>query len=576
MMKQLIIFCLGLLVAFSSSAQPRFGNFEAVRLINGTEFAAGLRNGTIYYDVTANKFKFRQNGAWVELGSGGSGGVTDGDKGDITVTLSGATWTVDNGVISFPKMQSIAQNTVIGRILTGAGPPAELTATDINTMLPLFSTTAKGLAPLSPGGTTSYLRADGTWADPALSGTGTTETASNLLNKSGSDIRMGGAQTVATAMDLNADAAMEFSIEDPVTPKFGIIRGTGFGLNQGIHYVAGDYATKAAEYSRFTPQNHSLEFYHENAAGESVTFRVGAAGTGSLATFYTDNKTTKTGIQYAGTGYETQPTTLVTRGWVENAISAATSSAVPDGDKGDVTVKNGGLTWTIDNNAVTLAKIQDISGLRILGRSASTSGDPMQLTELDVRTMLSTFSTTAKGLAPVSPGGTTAFLRADGTWQAPPSGGSDAIFTSTTAGDVPPSGGGTGKYLRSDATWVTGTTVPSFSEGSYTPVAANLSLNASAVTPANAEYVRVGNKVTVSGGVYLDTTDGGVASFTLTLPIASNFTNGMQSSGTVVGWPADGYGTVSSDDTLDKASISIRPLDALNRLYYYHYTYKIQ
>jgi hypothetical protein len=78
------------------------------------------------------------------------------------------------------------------------------------------------------------------------------------------------------------------------------------------------------------------------------------------------------------------------------------------------------------------------------------------------------------GLSPASGGGTTNYLRADGTWAAPPGGGATnlgytaatRVLTSDTGTDVtlplvttgdaglaPASGGGTSNYLRADGTW---------------------------------------------------------------------------------------------------------------------------
>jgi len=57
---------------------------------------------------------------WQAEASGG-GGLADGDKGDITVTSSGAVWTIDNNVVTFSKFQQIATDRLLGRDAAGTG-----------------------------------------------------------------------------------------------------------------------------------------------------------------------------------------------------------------------------------------------------------------------------------------------------------------------------------------------------------------------------------------------------------------------------------------------------------------------
>jgi hypothetical protein len=51
-----------------------------------------------------------------------------------------------------------------------------------------------------------------------------------------------------------------------------------------------------------------------------------------------------------------------------------TGTGVSDGDKGDITVSSSGTVWTIDNNAVTNAKINDIDWSKVTGEPTTLSG----------------------------------------------------------------------------------------------------------------------------------------------------------------------------------------------------------
>ena len=72
-----------------------------------------------------------------------------------------------------------------------------------------------------------------------------------------------------------------------------------------------------------------------------------------------------------------------------NVAEVSGGGGIDDGDKGDITVSNSGDTWTIDNDAVTYAKIQNVSATdRLLGRDSSGAGVIEEISPSSVRTML--------------------------------------------------------------------------------------------------------------------------------------------------------------------------------------------
>jgi len=146
-----------------------------------------MRNNTDTADITLFSTANRQTAivdseidaaaaiAFSKLASLASGNILVGSVGtvatsvvmggDVSIIAAGTT-TIAAGVVTLAKMANINTARFLGRVTGGVGTPEQLTGTQATTLLDNFTAALKGLVPLSGGGTTNFLRADGTWAPP--------------------------------------------------------------------------------------------------------------------------------------------------------------------------------------------------------------------------------------------------------------------------------------------------------------------------------------------------------------------------------------------------------------------------
>jgi hypothetical protein len=131
-----------------------------------------------------------------------------------------------------------------------------------------------------------------------------------------------------------------------------------------------------------------------------------------------------------------------------------------------------------------------------------------------------------------------------------------------------------GTALHNNVGSVTGSTNQYIASGTRTATADNLS-NCDTVTPLTEQWMRVGNVVTVSGGVEVDPTAAGTTSFTLDLGIATNATVVENISGIAVTTSGAVAGSVSANFVSNLATIVFTAASGAAVEFRYMYTYVV-
>ena len=286
------------------------------------------------------------NTEWVD--SSGGAGITDGDKGDITVSASGATWTIDNNVVTLAKMADMVTSSLIYRKTAGSGAP------EVNTLATLK--TDLGLTGTNSGDQTSIVGITG------------------------------------------SKAQFDTAVTD------------------GNFMYVGDAPTShthtASDITNFDNVSRSVVLSGYSASGSRLAL---AATDTILGAFDKIGK------------------------WLADLAAVAFSGSASDLTTGTLPIDR------IADGSITLAKVQDLSNTvsnaalvdvptgTIKGRATAGTGDPEDLTGTQATALLDAFTTTLKGLAPASGGGTANFLRADGTWATPLESITIALSDLTTA-----------------------------------------------------------------------------------------------------------------------------------------------